>query len=231
MALGGAEPVATIAEAVLRLGQREVFRLAALALMHRWEGATWRNTYGTEPGDYCRHALCTAIAASTLAELGCGPDPQVAYTAGLVCDLGKLALAQSAERFFPVIYAHRARDGGTWVEAECAVLGYSYLQVTAQLLRLWKFPEMLAVAAEHWQRPQDAPSAGRVLPALLHAAKHVAAALGPGVGDDGFLFELQSECLLEQGLTPELLEATLPIVIEQASSVLHEKLTFGALVF
>ena len=65
----------------------------------------------------------------------------------------------------------------------------------------------------------------------LAARGQVAAALGPGVGDDGFLFELQSECLLEQGLTPELLEATLPIVIEQASSVLHEKLTFGALVF
>lgn len=230
VALGGAQPVATIAEAVLRLGLREVFRLAALALMHRWEGAMWRNTYGTEPGDHCRHALCTALAASVLAELMESADPQVAYTAGLVCDLGKLALAQSGERFFPTIYVHRARRGGTWVDAEQAVLGYSYLQVTAQLLRTWKFPDAFLVVAEHWQSPPRAPEAQRAFVALLHAAKHVAAALGPGVGEDGFLFELQSDCLCEHGFTPELLEATLPIVVEQASNMLQEKLTVGALV-
>jgi len=34
------EPTSTVAEAVVRLGQRELFRLAALALVSRWEEGT-----------------------------------------------------------------------------------------------------------------------------------------------------------------------------------------------
>ena len=46
----------------MRLGQREVYRLAALVLVERWDrlvprGLSW------EPGDFCRHALCTGLAA------------------------------------------------------------------------------------------------------------------------------------------------------------------------
>jgi len=35
----GREPVGALDEAILRLGQREIYRLAALALVSRWESA------------------------------------------------------------------------------------------------------------------------------------------------------------------------------------------------
>ena len=37
----------------------------------------------------------------------------------------------------------------------------------------------------------------------LHAGKYVATSFGPGVSEDGFLFELNSALLVEWGFTPE----------------------------
>ena len=71
----GGGKVDNVGEAVVRLGQRELYRLAALALVGRWETGTGGRG---EPGDFCRHALCTALAAEVLAETSERIDPQMA---------------------------------------------------------------------------------------------------------------------------------------------------------
>lgn len=222
-----AEPAETVSDAVIRLGQQELYRLAALALVSRWESGSGRG----EPGDFCRHALCTALAAEVLAETSERVDPQMAYTAGLVCDLGKLAVAHACAPYFPAIRTHCATRGGTWSQAEREVLGYSHAEVGARLLRAWSFPGALAIAAEFCERPADAPEDSQALLAHLHAGKYVATSFGPGVAEDGFLFELNTPFLVEWGFTPELLQETMAIVHERAKLRLQDKLTHGAVVF
>lgn len=214
----------TVADAVIRLGQRELYRLAALALVSRWEAVSDRGA----PGDFCRHALCTALAAEVLAETSERVDPQAAYTAGLVCDLGKLALAHACAPFFPAIRTHCTSRGGTWSHAEREVLGYTHAEVGARLLRSWHFPDNLIAAAEFCERPLDAPEEALALLAHLHAGKYVATSFGPGVAEDGFLFELNSQFLLDWGFTPELLQETMAIVHERAKTRLQDRLTHGA---
>ncbi len=215
----------SVTDAVIRLGQRELYRLAALALVGRWEtGAGGRG----EPGDFCRHALCTALAAEVLAETSERIDPQAAYTAGLVCDLGKLAIAHACSPFFTAIRVHCASTKCSWIDAERAILGYTHAEVGARLLRAWSFPDALVAAAEYCERPTEAPGEAQALLAHLHAAKYVATSFGPGVTEDGFLFELNTPFLLEWGFTPELLQETMSIVHERASARLQEKLTQGA---
>ena len=65
----------------------------------------------------------------------------------------------------------------------------------------------------------------------LHAGKYVATSFGPGVSEDGFLFELNTPFLVEWGFTPELLQETMAIVHERAKQRLQDKLTHGAVVF
>jgi HD-like signal output (HDOD) protein len=223
-ASGGA--VETVADAVIRLGQRELYRLAALALVSRWEAGTGGRG---EPGDFCRHALCTALAAEVLAETSEQLDPQTAYTAGLVCDLGKLAIAHACAQFFPAIRTHCATGGGTWSQAEKQVLGYTHAEVGARLLRIWSFPPTLVAAAEFGERPTESPEEARSLLAHLHAAKYIATSFGPGVTEDGFLFELNTAFLLEWNFTPELLQETMAIVHDRAKARLQDKLTHGVI--
>lgn len=220
---GAAMPAESVSEAVIRLGQHELYRLAALALVSRWEtGAA-----SGEAGDFCRHALCTALAAEVLAETTERVPPQTAYTAGLVCDLGKLALTHACADFYPAIRAHSAANHCAWTDSETAVLGYHHIDVGGRLLKAWNFPPILVAVAEFYLRPLEAPAEALPLLAHLHAAKYIATSFGPGVGEDGFLFELNEPFLLEWGFTPELLQEAMPIVHERAVSRLRDKLSQG----
>lgn len=221
---GSSVPAENVSEAVLRLGQHELYRLAALALVSRWESGVGHG----EAGDFCRHALCTALAAEILAETSERVSPQTAYTAGLLCDIGKLALTNACDTYYPAIRAQCAAQGCAWTDAETSVLGYNHVQVGARLLRAWKFPPLLIMVAEHYLKPLEAPVEALPLIAHLHAAKYIATSFGPGVGEEGFLFELNQEFLLEWGFTPELLQETMPIVHERAAARLKDKLTQGA---
>lgn len=221
----GSVPVETITDAVVRLGQHELYRLAALALVSRWESVSSAG----EPGDFCRHALCTALAAEVLAETSERVDPQTAYTAGLVCDLGKLAVAHSCAAFFPVIRNHVATKGGSWAEAEHTVLGYTHADVAGRLLAAWSFPPVLTAAVQSCERPRQGPEEALPLLAHLHAGKYIATSFGPGVAEEGFLFELDPTFLVEWGFTPELLQETMAIVHDRAKQRLQHRLTHGAM--
>ena len=212
----------------MRLGQKEIFKLASLALANRWEAGAGQGAYQSDPGDFCRHALCIGLAAEALAERTGQVNPQAAYTAGLVCDMGKLAVAHVCGAFFPAIRAHRAAEGGGWLEAERQVLGYDHAQIGAQLLRTWNFPALFALAAEYYHSPAKAPDEARPLLGHLHAAKFLAVSLGAGVTEEGFLFELDEAFLQQRGFTPERLLEILPIVHERAAARLGDKLHFGA---
>ncbi|MEO7414336.1 MAG: HDOD domain-containing protein [Opitutaceae bacterium] len=221
------EPVQSVGEAVMRLGQKEIFKLASLALANRWESGAGKGAYQGDPGDFSRHALCVGLAAEALAERTGEVNSEAAYTAGLVCDMGKLAIAQICGAFFPEIRVQRAKQGGSWLEAERAVLGYDHAQVGARLLRTWNFPAMFISAAEYYHRPAQAPAGSRPLLGHLHAAKFLAVSYGAGVTEEGFLFELDEAFLAACGFTPEQLLELLPVMHERALARLGDKLHFG----
>lgn len=226
----GSSQVENLSEAIMRLGQREVYRLAALSLASRWmtqkiDGYRW------EAGDFCRLALMVAVAAEYLAEQTGRVDPKTAYTAGLVHEVGKLAVAYSCGEYFPAIRALQSNTGCTWLNAEKQVLSYNHSEVGAELLKRWKFPPSFVAVGTF--NPPTATAPADVLPLLvhIHAAKYVAVTIGVGVAEDGFLYELNAPLLMEWGFSPSVLEAAIPEVISRAGKLLHEKLSHGSLSF
>jgi HD-like signal output (HDOD) protein len=218
--------VDTVAEAIMRLGQREIYRLAALALVCRWDGGQMR-ALRWEPGDFSRHTLCTALAAEALAEATGRLEPQSAYTAGLVCDMGKLALAHSCADLYGAVRARCEGTSCTWSEAEKAVFGYTHAEAGAKLLQTWRFPELLVQAVRFQDEPESAPVGAHILLGHLSAARYLAASMGPGVGEDAYRVTVHGTFLQAQGFTSEILEAALPLVLERAASRLGDKLTNG----
>ncbi len=223
--------VETVEAAVFRLGAKEIYRLAALVLVSRWEIPAATAALRWEPGDFSRQSLCTAISGEVLAETTQRIDPQLVYTAGLVSDLGKLALAHSCGEFYPAIRAHRERTNGTWEQSERAILGYCHADATRELLRAWNFPPLFSLMAEFHTRPHEAPAEVLPLLAHLHAAKYLATSLGPGVNEDSFLTAVHGAFLREWGFSSELLEAAMPTVLERVSARMGETLTTGVLKF
>jgi len=225
---GAGREIDSLEHAIVMLGHREIYRIASQSLLSRWETAH-QETLPWEPGEYARHSLCTAIAAEAIAEASGSGDPQIAYTAGLVCDLGKLALAFTCAPYYPGISAHARRADGTWAEAERFVLGFDQTQVGARLLRAWRFPESFARAVELQLQPADSPPELVPLVAQLHAARFLAVSLGAGVTEGGFRFTLHGNFLTAQGFTADFLERALLEVQERATLRLAGGLSHGRL--
>jgi HD-like signal output (HDOD) protein len=149
----------------------------------------------------------------------------------LVHEVGKLALAYSCAAHFGEIRRHQQEKGTSWLLAEHAILGYTHAEIGATLLRRWNFSDVLVAATQYDPPTRDAPAAALPLLMHVHAAKFLAASMGPGGGEDGFLFELNGPLLVEWGFTPQVLEAALPMVFDRASRIMQEKMSYGPLSF
>ena len=226
---GGETVAETVGQAVMRLGVKELYRLTTLSMSSRWMAIDVVG-YRWEAGDFCRASLIKALAAEALAQRTGRVDPALAYTCGLVHEIGKLAVAFSCAESFAGVRA-RCTEGMTWLEAESAELGFNHAAVSARLLAEWRFPEACVVVAANNPPTLAIPAEYRALAAHVHAADHLAAALGAGQGEDAFLFKLDLGLLTEQGITAEVIEVTLPTVLERATRVLSDKLNGGKIEF
>ena len=219
----GAMPCDSFTDAIVRLGFREMYRLATTKIASRWM-QTPAQGYGWEPGDLYRHSLTVAVGAELLAKkLGRG-TPEIAYTGGLLHDVGKLALAYVSSASFEEIRQFQAEKKCSWREAESALLGYDHTEVAGALLRTWSFPPNLIEVVSFYPRPRLAAAEHQELVTCVHAAKHLALCLGTGVGEEGFTTELDEAILAEHGITPELLESLLPAVLEGSRKLLQSEM-------
>ena len=119
-ALGLAERVASVEHAILLLGYNQVFHLALSLIVGR---EMTRPAYGesSELNGLWRHSFMAATAAERLAGDGT-PEPldaSVAFTAGLLHDIGKLVMAPVlTPETRAAIQTHVSGEGLRGVEAE-----------------------------------------------------------------------------------------------------------------
>jgi putative nucleotidyltransferase with HDIG domain len=120
---------------------------------------------------FWRHSVGTAVCAKLLApHLKLNPDG--AFTAGLLHDIGTLVLSTRLPAEYARMLSWRAEHDCNIVEAEQAVFGIDHADVGAALCAYWKFPvQMQDAVAQHHHA--DLGSA-RSLPLLVHAANTVA---------------------------------------------------------
>src|SRR5687767_1106693 len=90
---------------------------------------------------YWRRTLIKAIAARELAERFWRTPGDEAFTAGLVQDIGILALVQQLGEPYQQFLAHVREHGGNLLDHEMETLGFDHLVLSSRLLRHWGFPE------------------------------------------------------------------------------------------
>lgn len=139
---GVARQVAAVPDAVMVLGMKGVRNLCLLAGTYPWLQSRLP-AYDLAPGALLSHSLATAIGARAVAERS-GQDTEVAFTAGLLHDLGKVALSM----WF------RPADGPIRTRAdERRALGFDHAQVGGELARRWNLPLSLVAAISCHHEP------------------------------------------------------------------------------
>ncbi|MDX1709034.1 MAG: HDOD domain-containing protein [Desulfobacterales bacterium] len=112
--------------------------------------------YSLCKGGIYHHAVGTAIIAEKLATLTGRAEAASAYMAGLLHDIGKVALDQFIHSAFPLFYRELNQGDKHFSEIERQLLGIDHTEVGAELALNWSFPESLVEVVRHHHYPENA---------------------------------------------------------------------------
>lgn len=177
VALGAAGPVSTIAQATMRIGVQEV-RNVALGFTLVGDNRNGQAA-GFDYDLYWARSLGTAVAASILAfELKLMSAPE-AFTAGLLCGIGKLAFASvHPVKYSGVLRGHQHLEDETLVALEARAFGINHVEVSALMMEDWGLsPSIQHGVLRHMGIGAMGPNVGDeaiALGGLLNAAKAIA---------------------------------------------------------
>ncbi len=194
---GVSREISTVREAITRLGLRNLFNVlvtssAAPLFQRAVEG------YDIPTGKLWAQAVATAIATDKLSLCCKKTSPELAFTTGLLLDIGKLALASFIEVDAEEILDVVELDNMSFDAAEREVLGIDHAEVGAVLLTRWQLPQSLCEAVRWHHRPELASADSLVLD-LAHLADRLAHVSGIGLGVDAGRYQYSESSFLRLG--------------------------------
>ena len=147
-ASGNRKPVASINDALVRLGMRMVRQLClGFSILSNFEKG---QIGGFDYGVFWARSLSMASSCQTLAKTMGTVNPDEGFTCGLLAEIGGLALASVyPEKYTEVMKKWNNGTRGLLLELEEEVLSINRNQVTACLFESWGLPEFYPKAVLH----------------------------------------------------------------------------------
>lgn len=162
--------IASVAKAAIVLGTKTIRSLAM---------AVWTHTLKTQMRNadetrlmlpLLQHGLATGVAAQLLVERANRALADDAFIAGLLHDIGRVALvAQLGTRYQGYILEPALRDRLPLHEMEATVLGFDHRALGARLMAAWGLPGFLATVAERHHDEDLVPDRQDVVAAVALA--------------------------------------------------------------
>lgn len=171
------ESVSSVDQAVLMLGHQQILHIV-LTLAFGGAMALPLPGYAIESSELWRHSITTATAAEIMAggAVTMNVDGPVAFTVGLLHDIGKLVMTQALTADFQTLIRDRVTQRGiSRCEAEQEILGTDHAAVGAVLLQSWRLPEDIVEAvANHHQPPLEPQPRLSALTYVANCVSHLA---------------------------------------------------------
>lgn len=137
-----------------------------------------RTDYGLDLEALWEHSVGTAIWARELADRISPPvDPEEAFTAGLLHDLGKVFLCTRMKDRYRQVVSHATGKGVPLYRAERDLIGFDHADVGRWILEHWKIPELYRSVIQHHHHPAEDLLDGSYTPSLcrlVHLANRLA---------------------------------------------------------
>jgi putative nucleotidyltransferase with HDIG domain len=204
--LGG--EVSSLGEAVTQVGFNAIYRLVAMVTGETLLGSEQKG-YGIAAGEMWEHSVRTAVAAKVLAAK-LGGEENVAFTAALLHDIGKMVLGSFLEGSDQTVFRRKGPSGESLLEAEKSVLGVEHAEIGGRVLEEWNFPENLIYGVRHHHNPGGA-SRHEQLAAYVHLGDIIAHCLGLAEKFETFAPRTRPEALQILEISPEEMD---PLVQE-----------------
>ncbi|HEX3010772.1 MAG TPA: HDOD domain-containing protein [Syntrophomonadaceae bacterium] len=212
--------IATVTDAIIFLGFKTIRGIVLAAsvsdmLSQEMEG------YALAPGELWRHSQCTALTARLIARNAKFNSLDLAYTAALLHDIGKVIINSHLKKGYQEVIDRVSEGNIPFIEAEDEVLGFNHALVGARVGEKWNLPSELveAIALHHY--PERAEINKR-LTSIVHVADALCLTMGIGLGVDGMMYSLSPEAMKLLGLDENSMET----MVAQLSDMLVDQQSF-----
>lgn len=213
---GFSKKITTVKDAIARIGFKPL-KTIIFAIVSKSPFNQDIQGYGLEKGELWRNSVSCAVFSRYLAELVSYHDPDQAFTAGLLRDIGKLVLHEFVRSDYDEIVKLVENESIPFSKAEEEIMGMNHSQIGVVVAEKWNFPQVLLDVIKYHHSPEKAEQEkcdDINLVRIVHFADYLSVMLGYGIGKDGMMQEINSSSLESLGLhltteTMELLMADL----------------------
>jgi putative nucleotidyltransferase with HDIG domain len=222
-----ATPVTTVDQAVVRLGLATVRGVVlAVKVFECFPAAGGAEAAVFERGEFWKHCVAVACAARRVAAgtPALGIEPGEAFVAGLLHDIGKVALDATFPKAYARVVAMANEEHGDIADHERAVLGVDHTVAGRRLAERWQLPAALnEVVWLHHLVAEALPTSVQTRPliALVQLADTFAREQRIGYSGNHRLYESSAALAERLGVDATLLEA-------QAGALVTEVADFAA---
>lgn len=194
---GFSRKIISINDAVSKLGFKTLKSLIFVAISHGILNHELRG-YDLGKGDMWKNSVSCAVYSRYIAVMTRYKDPETAFTAGLLRDIGKLMIHEYVGLSYDEITRVVNSDNISFSEAENRILGFNHCEIGSAAANKWNFPPILIDAIKYHHNLEDAINAGcedLKLLSIIHIADSINMILGTGIGNDGMMYSLDPKAL------------------------------------
>ncbi len=162
---GLSTPIQNLEEAVLYLGLRQIRQLVMVTpILEDFQKMTggvhfsWR--------EFWQHCIGTAILTREVMAALNAPSDETDYVAGLIHDVGKIAMAYAFPDHFQAIYQEADGLDNNLMEREQEILGINHAELGAMYLRNYSLPDALVDTARYHHLPERAGERAPIVAAV-----------------------------------------------------------------
>lgn len=205
---GSTRTLSSVREALIRLGSRQVMQLVMASSVAPVARGEMRG-YDLSQGKLLEHSIAVGLTTEMLAHQLGRSGPVDTFTAGLLHDLGKIALSAQLEIDMQPILDMAFKEHVSFEQAEAFILGMDHAEAGAFLLERWSLPEALVAAVRYHHQPEayrgDVHT--QFVVDVVHVADILVLETGIGAGIDGLNYQVSQEAAARLGMQAQISEA------------------------
>lgn len=153
---GYARRIGNVREAIILLGMRTVRSVAITSGII--EALEIEEVQGFDKELFWAHSVSVGLVAEAIAKDTRAARPEDAFTAGVLHDVGKLAMMLAEPLDFGQVVDLVVHERMRWHDAENAVFGIGHEHVGARLAQRWRFPDPLVDAIRQHHPERQSPT-------------------------------------------------------------------------
>lgn len=217
---GYARKISTISQATVLLGFQAIKGIALASTVRTYLMDELRG-YSLEKNELWSQSQTCAIVSRFIAKSIKYYNPEEAYIAGLLRDIGKTILNQHMEKEYMEVLLKMEEGNISFLDAEREVLGFGHAEIGEKIAEKWNLPKDLVEAIGYHHTPELA-NINPILVSIVHIADAITMMMGVGLGLDGLSYSLSPIAIDNLNLD----ELQFQTIISQVSDLIKDEDSF-----